>query len=183
MKALKVLVLGFVLFFAAGTKAQVSVNVNIGAPPPWGPVGYAEARYYYIPDIQTYYDIRTANFIYFGPSGWIHATVLPPMYAHFDLYSGYKVVLNFRGANPYRYYEVHKVKFPKGYKKYHQKPFKMKHDNGNHYGEHKGGKVKSKNVVHFNDNFHRDNGGNKHQGKDHGGGHGGGNGKGHGKGK
>lgn len=176
MKTIKVLAIGCILFFASTAKAQVAVNVNIGTPPVWGPVGYAEARYYYIPDIQTYYDINTAMFIYMGPRGWIHAAVLPSGYASFDLYSGYKVVLNYRGDNPYRYYEVHKVKFPKGYKKYHQKPYKLKQDNGNHYGQIKNGKGSKKSAISYqkikfsNDN-HDNNGGN------HNGGHGKGKGK------
>lgn len=177
MRSIKLALLGFILFFSLPTKAQVNVNVNIGTPPVWGPVGYTEARYYYIPDIETYYDINAGMFVYMGSRGWIHAKALPSMYAHFDLYNGYKVVLNFRGDNPYRYYEVHKTKFPKGYKNYKQKPFKMKHDNGNHYGHHKKGNPKSGNGIHFNDNFH----GQKHD--NGGGGKGHGNGKGHGKGK
>jgi hypothetical protein len=182
MKTLKSLLFGFILTFSILSSAQVSVNVNIGTPPVWGPVGYVEARYYYIPDIQTYYDINTAMFIYMGPRGWIHVRSLPPMYAHFDLYSGYKVVLNYRGDNPYRYYEVHKVKFPKGYKKYNQKPYKMKHDNGNHSGKvkHGGG---SKNAIHIDKGGNHDKGSGGKHGNDGGGKHGGGNGKGHGKGK
>jgi len=173
MKTLKLVLLGFVLSFSLFTKAQVNVNVNIGTPPVWGPVGYTEARYYYIPDIETYYDISAGMFVYMGPRGWIHARVLPRMYSHFDLYNGYKVVLNFRGDNPYRYYEIHKTKFPKGYKNHKQKPFKMKHDNGNHSGHFKKVNSKSGNAIHFNDNSH----GGKH---DKGGG---GKGHGHGKGK
>ncbi|MEW5675818.1 hypothetical protein ABGT15_05855 [Flavobacterium enshiense] len=176
MKAIKKVVLGLVFLFALQSSAQVSVNVNIGTPPPWGPIGYAEARFYYIPDIQVYYDIHTAMFIYHGPRGWIHVHNLPNRYAHFDLYSGYKVVLDYRGGNPYHYYDVHKVKYPKGYKKYKQKPFKMKGDNGNHHGHAKGGPEK---IIHSNKavKFNRD-GNPGHGGGKHGGKHGGGNGKG-----
>jgi hypothetical protein len=47
MKKFKLLALGIILFIAGSTRAQVSVNVNIGSPPSWGPSGYAETEYYY----------------------------------------------------------------------------------------------------------------------------------------
>jgi hypothetical protein len=42
MKKFKLLALGIIFFIAGSTRAQVSVNVNIGSPPSWGPSGYAE---------------------------------------------------------------------------------------------------------------------------------------------
>jgi hypothetical protein len=64
MKKFKLLALGIILFIAGSTRAQVSVNVII-SPPSWGPSGYAETEYYYLPDVQAYYDIRASQFIYF----------------------------------------------------------------------------------------------------------------------
>jgi hypothetical protein len=46
MKKFKLLALGIVLVYSR-ISAQVSVNVNIGSPPAWGPSGYAETEYYY----------------------------------------------------------------------------------------------------------------------------------------
>jgi hypothetical protein len=64
MKKFKLLALGIILL-SQGQHVQVSVNVNIGSPPSWGPSGYAETEYYYLPDVQAYYDIRASQFIYF----------------------------------------------------------------------------------------------------------------------
>lgn len=36
MKTLKMLSIGIAMFFVNALQAQVSVNVNIGTPPPWG---------------------------------------------------------------------------------------------------------------------------------------------------
>ncbi|MET0944784.1 MAG: hypothetical protein ABWY22_05220, partial [Flavobacterium sp.] len=63
MKSLKYLFLGLSLLAINFSNAQVNVNVNIGTPPLWGPVGYNDARYYYLPDLQTYYDVSTSNYI------------------------------------------------------------------------------------------------------------------------
>lgn len=116
MKTLKLL-MAVLLFVAAGqTKAQVSVNVNIGSPPAWGPVGYTDVRYYYLPDIGIYYDVAQAEYIYPNNSGWVRTTVVPVAYRQYNFYNGYKVVLNdYNGATPYVYYKTHKVKYPKGY--------------------------------------------------------------------
>ncbi|KGO91360.1 hypothetical protein [Flavobacterium subsaxonicum] len=106
------------LFFTCGlSQAQVSVNVNIGTPPAWGPAGYTEVRYYYLPDIEVYYDINTAQYIYINNGNWVRASALPTVYKNYNLYNGYKVVVNdYRGTTPYVYYKDHKVKYPKGYK-------------------------------------------------------------------
>lgn len=117
MKKFKLLALGIVLFIAGSVSAQVSVNVNIGSPPAWGPSGYAETEYYYLPDVQAYYDIRASQFIYFGNGNWVRSRYLPRQYRNYDLYSGYKVVLNdYHGRTPYKYYKGHKAKYYKGYK-------------------------------------------------------------------
>ena len=65
MKLLKFVVFVLVLFFASVTQAQVSVHLSIGTPPSWGPVGYSDVRYYYLPYVDAYYDVQTSMFIYF----------------------------------------------------------------------------------------------------------------------
>ncbi len=115
MKAIKLVLLG-ILFFTSSMNAQVSINVNIGTPPAWGPTGYTDIRYYYLPDIEMYYDINTAMFIYFSNGGWVRTAYLPRPYRHYDLYSAYKVCLHDYGPNPYVYYKRHKVKYYRGYR-------------------------------------------------------------------
>ena len=117
MKNLKLLALGIVLFIAGSASAQVSVNINIGSPPAWGPSGYANTEYYYLPDVQAYYDIRASQFIYYGNGNWVRSRYLPRQYRNYDLYNGYKVVLNdYHGRTPYTYFKNHKSKYHKGYK-------------------------------------------------------------------
>src|ERR1700741_1421692 len=102
MKTLKIIITGILLFFAGSTQAQVSVNINAGSPPAWGPAGYTEVRYYYLPDVEAYYDVESSVFIYYDGGGWIRRTYLPTRYRYYDLYGGYKVVLSdYRGNSPY----------------------------------------------------------------------------------
>jgi len=102
MKAFKIIMLLTILFFSGTTKAQVSVNINLGSPPAWGPAGYTETRYYYLPDVESYYDVQNSMFIYYYGGGWVHRAYLPTYYQTYDLYAGYKVVLvDYHGPTPY----------------------------------------------------------------------------------
>lgn len=117
MKTFKLLVFGLMLMLAGSVQSQVSVNVNIGTPPAWGPAGYNDVRYYYLPDVEAYYDVQTSMFIYVSGNRWIRRSYLPSRYRNYDLYNGYKVVMNdYRGNAPYSYYKQHKVKYAKGYR-------------------------------------------------------------------
>jgi hypothetical protein len=148
MKTLKLIAIGIILLVSSATQAQVSVNVNIGSPPSWGPAGYAEVEYYYLPDIQAYYDLRGSQFIYFGSVQWIRSKYLPKKYRNYDLYGGYKVVLNdYRGRKPYTYFKQHKAKYHKGYKGKPQISIGTRNDNhDNRYskGKPKGNKGQGK---------------------------------------
>lgn len=111
------MIIGLLFFIVSSAKAQVTVNVNLGNPPEWGPVGYTEARYYYLPDIEAYYDVETSVFIYFGNGVWIRNRFLPTRYRNYDLYGGYKVVMtDYRGSTPYFNFKEYKVKYKKGYR-------------------------------------------------------------------
>ena len=160
MKTNKLFISGLFIFALGSGYAQVSVNVNIGTPPPpvvvvespkvviasppdWGPVGYDNMEYYYLPDIQMYYDIRLAQYIYYGGGKWIRSRRLPAHYRNYNLYNGYKVVLtDYHGNAPYVYFNAHKVKYYKGYKGKPQKNRRDYHaaphqDHGSqHHGDH-----------------------------------------------
>jgi hypothetical protein len=175
MKTIKLFIVGLLFFAVSSTQAQVSVNVNvrtpnvnvnIGTPPVWGPVGYDDMEYYYLPDIQVYYDVRLAQYIYFGDGRWIRSRQLPSYCRNYDLHHGYKVVLtDYHGHAPYSHFNSHKVKYYKGYK---GKPQKNRGDYKAHYD-------------HDNDNH--DDHGHDHHDKHEGKGHGNGNGHGNGHGK
>jgi hypothetical protein len=194
---MKKTILATIVFFSAlacvkTSQAQVSVgvNINIGSQPVWGPVGYDYVDYYYMPDIDVYYYVPRHQYVYLSGSRWVFAMSLPVRYHSYDIYSGYKVVIN--EPKPYLHADVYRVRYApfrgrrneqviirnsddpkyyvvKGHPKYNG------HDNGNHYGWSQG---KGNNGG--NQGNHGNGGGNE---GNHGNGHGngGGNGKGHGK--
>ena len=111
----------------ASAQVRVGVNVNIGSQPEWGPRGYDYVEYYYLPDIEVYYYVPRHQFVYISGGNWVFSAHLPPAHRHYDLYGGYKVVINEPRA--YRYYNTHKVKYAK-YKGHHSKKYKGGHGNG-----------------------------------------------------
>lgn len=140
MNTIKLFTISFLFLTNLMTNAQVSVNVNIGTPninvnigepPAWGPVGYDKVEYYYLPDIEVYYDIRTSQYIYFGNGKWVRVSNLPKHCRNYDLYKGYKVVLtDYHGRSPYTHFQHHKSKYYKGYK---GKPQKNRGHNSSHH--------------------------------------------------
>lgn len=76
------------------TNAQVNISINIGNQPQWGPYGYNTARYYYLPELNMYYDIQNRKYIYQERRAWVTSRTLPYQYRNFNLYNTYKVVVN-----------------------------------------------------------------------------------------
>jgi hypothetical protein len=175
------------LFLAAGTlpvKAQLSISVNIGSQPTWGPVGYERADYYYLPDVESYYNVSTHQFVYLSNGRWTFAANLPGRYANYDLYSGYKVVVN--RPRPYLNFNQDRVVYGKykGWKgkqtiirdsrdpRYHGNPHGVPPGQAKKYDQHDNG------GDHDRGNGNGNGGGNGNNNH----GNGGGNGKGHGHG-
>jgi hypothetical protein len=98
-----------IIFLFNCADAQVSVSVNIGFQPVWGPVGYDYVDYYYMPDVEAYYYVPRHQFIYMERGAWITRTSLPARYAKVNLYQTYKVVIN--EPTPYKHHDVYKAKY------------------------------------------------------------------------
>ncbi len=106
----KFLVAGSILLVSAflnTTTAQISVSVNIGAQPSWGPTGYDHVEYYYLPDIQSYYYVPAHQFIFMNRGHWTFSNELPPRYRGYDLFHSHKVVMN--EPQPYLHFEEHRT--------------------------------------------------------------------------
>jgi hypothetical protein len=127
----------------ADAQVRVSLGLNIGSQPEWGPVGYDHADYYYMPDIDAYYDVPAHVYVYNENNVWVRNRVLPARY-HFDRYHSYKVVVNER--NPWERNNVYRTRYAsyRGrrdqtiIRESHDERYRNHwHDNGNHYGQRK----------------------------------------------
>ena len=112
MKIIKVVLIGLLSIVAANAEAQVSVNINVGTPPVWAPAERVETQYYYLPEIDTYYDVPSERFIYVSQGNWIRSERLPARYSNYNLRGGKVIYLtDYRGNSPYVYHKQHKVKY------------------------------------------------------------------------
>jgi hypothetical protein len=100
-------------FAVKSADAQISLNVNIGSQPDWGPVGYDHVDNYYLPDADAYYNVPTRRFVYLENNTWVRRTTLPARYTNINLYNTYKVVAN--EPKPWVNHTTYITKY-KGYK-------------------------------------------------------------------
>ncbi len=132
MKRLKLIIAGLALVLTGVVNAQVAVT--IGTPPPWGPAEASGIRFYYLPDIQMYFDVNSGEYVYYSGGSWVHTRELPHAYRHYDLYNAYKVPLrDYHGEQPWENHRDYHKNYPKGYHKdEHQKTFGERPDHDNH---------------------------------------------------
>lgn len=107
---MKKLTLGMLLLAACLTKSvsaqvKVSLDINIGSQPVWGPTGYDHAEYYYLPQYDVYYDVPHHQYIYWEGPRRVMAPNLPPRFRGADMYKTYKVVIN--EPNAYMHHDQH----------------------------------------------------------------------------
>jgi hypothetical protein len=101
------LLAGIMVLAVTTTKAQVSVNLNVGTWSP--PAEYADANYYYLPDVNSYYYVPTHQYIYLDGGNWVWRNTLPVRYRDYSINDGYKVAV-YR-PRPYRYYDYDRVHY------------------------------------------------------------------------
>ena len=90
--------------------SQVEIGVNLNFP--------TGERYYYLQDVEAYYDNQTSMYIYLSGDRWTRVKHLPSSYRNFNLNTANKVIIrDYNGNSPFYYYKAHKVKFPKGHYK------------------------------------------------------------------
>lgn len=133
MKKINLFIIAILCIAFSQTNAQVQVGASVG--PLWGPAGYPNAHYYYLPDVESYYDVDNSQFIYQDNGKWIHSSTLPDTYSNYDLYGGYKVVLDDqKGSSPYTHFEEHRKKYFKGYRNGDQRTIKYEkeHEHEHH---------------------------------------------------
>jgi len=83
--------------------------------PEWAPPVYHGARYYYMPDIETYYDLQNRDFVYLDNGQWLFANTLPSAYAGYNLNNGFSVTLNATVYQPWLHHQYYISNYPRYY--------------------------------------------------------------------
>lgn len=84
------------LLAAPNVQAQVGININIGAPA-WGPRVPYGTQYYYIPEIDGYYDLYSQQYLVYDGGYWVP---LQQLYGY-DPYQFHPVAIAYRGREPW----------------------------------------------------------------------------------
>jgi len=99
---------------SCGPASYVSVGVQYQNPS-WAPPYYSGVRYYYLPDIEAYYDLSNRDFAYMDNGQWLFSPVLPSMYSGYDLSNGFVVALNFGVFQPWMHHQYYVSHYPRYY--------------------------------------------------------------------
>lgn len=119
-KSIRGLAILFVVFLWSCTtpieaqRAEISLNINL---PAWAPYYNNPnlVRYYYLPDIECYYDVVNREFIYMEDGEWMFGRSLPPVYAWFNLNNCFVVTLDARVVQPWRHFHYYVSHYPRYY--------------------------------------------------------------------
>lgn len=101
MTKLQITLAASILMFTLQASAQFSVSINLGSRPQYYDRYENQVSYYYLPEIEAYYDVNSAVFIYNGPRGWVRTTYLPEYCRDYVVNRGYRVAVSYRGRSPY----------------------------------------------------------------------------------
>lgn len=140
------------------SKAQISLSVRIGTPPVWAPPAYAHTvRYYYIPEMDCYYDAARAGYYFNRGGGWRYTAYLPAEYRGYDIGRYHHVVVNYYGERPYTYFSGRRNVYVQRYapvRSYRQVTY-VDHHNYYHRGYEPRGHYDGRGRWHDNGHGHR----------------------------
>ena len=83
--------------------------------PVWAPPYTPGVRYYYLPDIEVYYDLANSDFVYLHDGRWQFSYGLPPLYSSYDLYNSYAIALNISVFEPWMHHHFYVSNYPRYY--------------------------------------------------------------------
>lgn len=120
------MIAGGVFFQSAQAQLRITLRANIGSQPVWGPTGYDRADYYYMPDIDVFYNVSRRQYVYQQRGRWIFSASLPIQYRNYNLYTGYKVVVN--EDRPYRNADMYRNQYSSYKNRHDQEVIRNSHD-------------------------------------------------------
>jgi len=83
--------------------------------PQWAPPYYSGARYYYLPDLELYYDLSTRDYIYLMDGQWNFSPNVPAMYRNYELDNCFCVVMDVNVYKPWLHHQYYISHYPRYY--------------------------------------------------------------------
>lgn len=96
----------FAALASPAAHAQVSISAQFGHPA-WGPAAPAGAQYYYVPEIDGYYDLAARNYIVQRNGRWAPVANVQG----YNPASFHPVVVDYRGRQPWQQYRDHHARY------------------------------------------------------------------------
>ncbi len=87
------------------------------APPSWAPY-YDKVYlvpYYYLPDIECYYDVLSKEFVYMQSGNWMFSTQLPAFYSWYNFDNPFVIMLDYNVYQPWMHHQLYVSNYPKYY--------------------------------------------------------------------
>jgi hypothetical protein len=109
MRNLFVLIMSLFLLSILNAQVSVNLNYNLDKQPAWGPTGYDYVEYYYMPDIETYYNVPQQRYYYYNNGRWVNSSNLPSRFQSYNIYNSYKVVVN--KPKPWRNHKTYREQY------------------------------------------------------------------------
>jgi hypothetical protein len=114
--AVAVLLLSMILFSGCGTYLYSQSGYQTRYEnPQWAPSYYDGARYYYLPDLECYYDIYAREFVFLYNGQWMYSSTFPSIYSDFDLNNAFVVVINSDIYQPWMHHHYYVSHYPRYY--------------------------------------------------------------------
>ena len=121
------------------------------APPQWAPVydNVQDVHYYYLPDIEVYYDVWRNEYVYMNQGTWIYSSYMPSYYSSYNINDAFVVVLDRGAYEPWRRHQNYVTQYPRNY---YQSRYTNSNDRNNN-GRMRGYNENAKRVIyHSNQN-------------------------------
>jgi len=104
------------LFSACDMYSYVTPSAQVRYDnPSWAPPYVQGVRYYYLPDIETYYDLTNREFVYLNNGQWYYSQSLPGIYADFDLDNCFTVAIDYNTYQPWMHQQYYVSHYPRYY--------------------------------------------------------------------
>lgn len=104
----------FTAFSGFGTCDLLGQRIQYSNPV-WAPAYYPGVRYYYIPDIEVFYDLSNQDFVYLDDGQWLFSSTLPSIYSSYDLYNGFVIALDLNVFQPWMHFHFYVANYPRYY--------------------------------------------------------------------
>ena len=94
---------------------SVPTTVVTYESPSWAPPTVRGVRYYYLPDIECYYDLSGGGFVFLNNGQWRFSRNISYIYPDFDLNRCYSIVLDINVYRPWMHHQHYVSHYPRYY--------------------------------------------------------------------